>query len=82
VPGGEGAREWFRIRSRKAIIPITEDVEALSLDGVDTTLPQAPGWYRWGGLSRGSHSLNAVTNGVAFGGTYLRVGDYFVFIVK
>ena len=64
------------------MFPVAEDVESLSLDGIDAILPQAPGWYQWGALSKGRHSLNAVTNGVAFGGTYLRVGDYFVLIVK
>ena len=82
IPGGESSKEWFFVRSQQAVLPVSEDFSSLKIDGADISLPQAPGWYLWKSIARGDHALSAVANEVELGGTYRRIGDNFVFIVK
>ena len=82
IPGGENAKAWGIVKGRKAVLPVPENVASLRLDGAETALPAAPGWYLWRALASGEHTVDAVVDGMAFNGTYRFFGDSFVFIVK
>ena len=70
---GEMSGKWTQIPSRHAVLPLPEKVENVALDGVSALCVDAPGWCQVGPVVPGWHTLSAVTNGVAFGGMFVRI---------
>ena len=81
-PSGTASSRWPRIESCRAVLPILEDVESMSLDGISVLDLDAPGWYLWNQISVGNHVVSAVTNGLPFLGTFTRINYGGLIIIR
>lgn len=62
----EGARRWRRRKEGRAVVPVPEGVESLSLDGGASAAVEAPGWFAWNGLANGPHEIAGGEASVTF----------------
>lgn len=59
-------RRWRRRKDGRAVIPVPEGVESVSLDGGEAVAVEAPGWFAWNGLANGPHEIAGGEASVTF----------------